>query len=711
MMLSHTSSSKPRVFPSLETRQQVIRKECFALHSLIGEGGFGKVVSGYLIKTKEWYAIKCISKTEILKHKTGMTMIFNELRALERVSHPLVVSLKFAFQDKKICFLVLDLKCGGDLRHYLKVKQTFHEGDVAFYVACLSSALQHIHSRNVIHRDVKPENIILDGRGYPHLTDFGVAHVQNDYKVDKTLTSRLASGTKQYLAPEIFCKAHVHGPECDYWALGVVAFELLFSRRPFEKHCPIAYINYLENAFAYATKARQKFQAKQMLSSSSSSSPSATTLSTSYPSAVNASSLKLSINSESSEFDSERSPSLVRPKPSSSLTAQSPLNANTSNEIGTNSQTQFSPKRFESFSPSSAFRKPVLNIVEDDEVKDESQPHAQTQDRSCGDPDRGIGYQTSRRQHTKQRSSGVRSHIVEGADETSSEEYEHGTSPSIDEHWLVDEGELPPSLRISIPTNIDLSSSCVSLLEGLFEIRPCYRLGARNFESLRRHAWFEEFGLDDWSDIDNKKIVANFKPGNDYFNEISNSHESLIDQYTHGEESNFFNSSPCTLTGEQQALFADYSFVDPAYNHLFTSSLQQLSHVIPNTNASPDTYRSSSVFSDGNNNSSSKCYAPGPDNQKLSAEKKSSSAAGGGGGMCSNFLGFRASKPNSVSAASTNLSGYPVSSQGIHVGAGGGRISSSAQSSRKKVGVVARVEKPKTGIKKGRSLFQLPKFL
>jgi serum/glucocorticoid-regulated kinase 2 len=72
----------------------------------------------------------------------------------------------------------MDLKTGGDLRYYLRKKIMFEENDVAFYVSCISSALHHIHSQNIIHRDVKPENIILDERGYPHLADFGVAAEQ-----------------------------------------------------------------------------------------------------------------------------------------------------------------------------------------------------------------------------------------------------------------------------------------------------------------------------------------------------------------------------------------------------------------------------------------------------------------------------------------------------------------------------------------------------
>jgi serine/threonine protein kinase len=142
----------------------------------------------------------------------------------------------------------------------LRKRCVFEEYDVAFYIAAISSALDHIHSKNIIHRDIKPENIILDERGYPYLTDFGVSHVQEQSTVQTTLTCTLASGTKQYLAPEVFTKTHIHGPEMDYWALGVVSYELLFGKRPFEKHCPIPFISYLEKAMSL--KRRQQKEAK-----------------------------------------------------------------------------------------------------------------------------------------------------------------------------------------------------------------------------------------------------------------------------------------------------------------------------------------------------------------------------------------------------------------------------------------------------------------
>ena len=199
------------------------------------------------------YAAKEIQKSHLLEHKTGFNMLYSELDALTRIDHPFIVKLFFAFHTEHKCYFVLDLKTGLDLRHYLRKKLLFEEINVAFYVACIGSALHFCHTRNVIHRDVKPENIILDENGFPHLIDFGVSYVEKD-DAKQYLTCQLASGTKQYLAPEVFTKAHVHGPEVDFWALGVVAYELLNGSRPFAKHCPPNMIQYLEKGLSRRAK-------------------------------------------------------------------------------------------------------------------------------------------------------------------------------------------------------------------------------------------------------------------------------------------------------------------------------------------------------------------------------------------------------------------------------------------------------------------------
>lgn len=115
------------------------------------------------------------------------------------------------------------------------------------------------------------ENIILDERGWPHLADFGVAFVHHpedkENRYGDTLTCTLASGTKQYLGPEVFGKEHIHGPEADFWSLAVVAYELLFPKRPFEKHCNIEFITYLERALAKQRKLSREARVREVQNS------------------------------------------------------------------------------------------------------------------------------------------------------------------------------------------------------------------------------------------------------------------------------------------------------------------------------------------------------------------------------------------------------------------------------------------------------------
>ncbi|TFY72024.1 hypothetical protein EVG20_g1004 [Dentipellis fragilis] len=198
----------------------------FVLLRCVGKGAFGKVRVVQHKQTRELYALKYINKAKCVKMK-AVANIVQERRLLEEVDHPFVVNLRYAFQDDENCFFVLDLMLGGDLRFHLERLGSLSEDTVRFYVAEIASALSFLHDKRIMHRDIKPDNILLDEKGHAHLTDFNIAV---HYSERRLLTG--VAGSMAYMAPEILTKRGYTFP-IDWWSLGVCAYELVFGRRPF----------------------------------------------------------------------------------------------------------------------------------------------------------------------------------------------------------------------------------------------------------------------------------------------------------------------------------------------------------------------------------------------------------------------------------------------------------------------------------------------
>ncbi|CEP20168.1 hypothetical protein [Parasitella parasitica] len=198
----------------------------FTLLRSVGKGAFGKVRVVQHKGTKQLYALKYINKTKCIQMK-AVENIISERRLLEQISCSLIVNMRYAFQDDDNLFMILDLMLGGDLRFHLDRLGVMPEEYVKFFAAEVAVGLHYLHSLNIVHRDVKPDNILLDEQGHAHLTDFNIATTINN---EKPLTA--VAGSFAYIAPEVL-KKKGYFTSVDWWSLGIVIYELLFGKRPF----------------------------------------------------------------------------------------------------------------------------------------------------------------------------------------------------------------------------------------------------------------------------------------------------------------------------------------------------------------------------------------------------------------------------------------------------------------------------------------------
>ncbi|KAI8824268.1 serine/threonine protein kinase 15 [Fimicolochytrium jonesii] len=296
-----------------ERRSRIPSIRDFEIIKPISRGAFGKVYLARKRTTQDLYAVKILKKQDMIR-KNMVSHVLAERKVLALSRNPFVVKLFYAFQSREYLYLVMEYLPGGDLSSLLAAFGTFEEPMARMYGAEVTIALEYLHANGIRHRDLKPDNILINEKGHTKLTDFGLSRIQvpdqelgsgnpeqvlshlntlsrrkrttrsttikssetaespnsdgggtspgatrtssiaqrrNSCRIRRQNSNKVLVGTPDYLAPELLLGLG-HGPEVDWWAFGICMYEWVVGFPPFSDDTPEAiFANILEGVIEW----------------------------------------------------------------------------------------------------------------------------------------------------------------------------------------------------------------------------------------------------------------------------------------------------------------------------------------------------------------------------------------------------------------------------------------------------------------------------
>ncbi len=218
--------------------QNEVLGERYQLQDPIGRGGMATIYRGRDMRMERTVAVKVLREVYSTDPKF-VTRFQREAKAASALQHPNIVQVYDYGQSNGSYFIVMELIEGADLRRYLRSRGVLAIDRAIIIAHDVALGLGAAHRRNIVHRDVKPQNVLVGRDGSIKLTDFGIASVYKDINAERLTTTGMTLGTVQYYAPEQ-AQGEIVSPAADVYALGIVMYEMLTGRTPFDGDTPVA---------------------------------------------------------------------------------------------------------------------------------------------------------------------------------------------------------------------------------------------------------------------------------------------------------------------------------------------------------------------------------------------------------------------------------------------------------------------------------------